>query len=153
MAVTGAMGETGRFADTYFARSGHKVPTMARDSARADVPSELGVASVRGVPNAAALSADTFGAEIFDAAFNVTGGLVSWLGRHLRTGGTLALVIGVNAGLRAVENMQALNAVSKVLLPGDYDRITNLGQPQDVTRPLLGFGEGSGRGRILAGLR
>ncbi|NSZ19217.1 hypothetical protein [Agrobacterium vitis] len=166
---------TGRFAATYFARSGHKVQTMTRDPTRPDVLSERRVASVGNVPDAAASSADTFDAEIFDAAFNVTGGLVNWLDRHLRTGGTLALagfstrnnvqmnalalvlrllrLIGVNAGLRAVEKMQALSAVSKVLLPGDYDRIAYLGQPQDVTRPLRGFGESSGCGRILAGLR
>ncbi len=175
LAVTGAMGGTGRLAATYFARSGYRVTAITRDPAQADVLAELGVASVVGVPDAAALSEDTFGPETFDAAFDVTGGLVNWLCRHMRTDGTLALVgisagykvqinvlavilrrlrlMGVKAGFGAEEKMEALRAVSKVLQPGDYERIASLAQPQDVARLLRGFGEGAGRGRIVVGLR
>ncbi len=174
VAVTGAMGGTGRVAAAYFARSGQLVTAFTRDPALANVLADLGCAEVLGLPDASALAADAFGPERFAAALDVTGTLVNWLIRHMQTDGTLALVgfsagrtvqlnaiavilrrlrlVGVNAGLGAAEKTRALDAVSKVLQPGDYDRLARLVQPQDVGRVLRQFGQGAGQGRIVVAL-
>lgn len=174
VAVTGAMGGTGRVAAAYFARSGLAVTAITRDSATASVLSDLGVCALEALPEPGDLAADTLGAERFAAAFDVTGGLVNWLTRHLRRDGTLALagftaghrvqmnalalilrrlrVVGVTAGLAPAQKAQALQAVAQVLLPEDYGRLAHLVSPQEIPQILRQFGQGIGRGRIVVAL-
>lgn len=174
VAVTGAMGGTGRVALACFARSGLAVTALTRNPAAAAVLSDLGACAIEAVPGAEDLAADTLGPERFAAAFDVTGGMANWLTRHLRRDGTLALVgfsaghrlqlnalalilrrlrlLGVNAALSPPDRAQALQSLSQTLLPEDYGRIAHLVSPQEIPQILRHFGQAVGRGRVVVAL-
>lgn len=175
IAVTGAMGGTGRVAAACYARAGRDVTALTRDVDRAGVLSDLGISTILPHLTQAELNAQSFGPERFSGAFDVTGGALNWLTRHMRTGGTAVLagfvaghnpdinalavilrrlrILGVNAGLSQPEKAQALHWVAKTLRPEDYALLAHFADPNEVPSLLGGFGGEPGRGRIVVALR
>jgi acrylyl-CoA reductase (NADPH) len=175
IAVTGAMGGTGRVAAACYARAGRDVTALTRDADRAGVLSDLGVSTILPPLTEAELNAQSFGPERFSGAFDVTGGALNWLTRHMRTGGTVALagfvagnrpeinalavilrklrILGVNAGLSPPDKAQALRWVAETLRPEDYARLAHFADPNEVPALLGGFAGEPGRGRIVVALR
>lgn len=175
IAVTGAMGGTGRVAAACFARAGREVTALTRDPDRAGVLSDLGVSTILPPLSKAELDDQNFGPECFAAAFDVTGGALNWLTRHMHTDGVVALagfvagnaptinalavilrrlrILGVNAGLAPPEKARALRWVAETLRADDYARLGYRADPEEVPALLRGFGGEPGRGRIVVALR
>lgn len=175
IAVTGAMGGTGRVAAASYARAGCDVTALTRDADRAGVLSALGVSTILPPLTEADLNAQNFGPERFSGAFDVTGGALNWLTRHMRTGGTVALagfvagnspdinalavilrklrILGVNAGLSPSDKALALRWVAKTLRSDDYALLAHFADPKEVPALMGGFGGEPGRGRIVVALR
>ena len=175
IAVTGAMGGTGRVAAACYARAGSDVTALTRDADRAEILLDLGVSTILPPLTEADLNAQNFGPERFSGAFDVTGGALNWFTRHMRTGGTVALagfvagnnpdinalavilrrlrILGVNAGLSPPEKAQALRWVVKTLRPEDYALLAHFADPNEVPALMGGFGGEPGRGRIVVALR
>lgn len=175
IAVTGAMGGTGRVAAACYARAGCDVTALTRDADRAGVLSALGVSTILPPLTEADVNAENFGPERFSGVFDVTGGALNWLTRHMRTGGTVALagfvagnspdinalavilrrlrIVGVNAGLPPPDKAQALRWVAKTLRPEDYALLAHFADPNEVPALMGCFGGEPGRGRIVVALR
>lgn len=175
IAVTGAMGGTGRVAAACYARAGRDVTALTRDINRAGILKELGISTILPPLTEAELNEQSFGPERFDSAFDVTGGTLNWLTRQMRPGGTVALagfasenipnisalavilrrlrIFGVHAGLAPSEKAQALHWVSKTLRSEDYAMLGHYADPDEVDELISGFGDKPGMGRIVIKMR
>lgn len=175
VAVTGAMGGTGRVAAACFARAGRDVTALTRDPARATPLTELGIGTILPPPTETERTAEGFGPESYAAAVDVTGDMLNWLTRQMRTGGVIALagfaatnrpdlsalavilrnlrLIGVNSGLAPSDKAQALHWVAATLHPGDYPLLAHPADPQDIAPLMRDFAGARGRGRIVVTLQ
>lgn len=174
VAVTGAMGGTGRVAAACFARMGRDVTALTRAPDQAGVLAELGIIDIIAPPSEAERASNHFGPERFAAAFDVTAVCLNWLTRQMCMGGTMALagfagslrpdvnalavilrglrLAGVNAGLPVAQKAKALQWAVGILRADDYDRLAHPAPLSEVAPLLRDFAAKRGRGRILVSL-